>query len=258
MTSRRRSPGDADQAVTNSIVFGDVVQISRVSGNVTVAADRPMYQIEQFVHNAIPIDVEAARTRPSRLLLARHEVVPFTGRDSHLAQLQRWASNEDLVSVHLFHAAGGQGKTRLAGEFAARCVESNWAVWRITHASSPSAVSHVREPSENDEILALVDYADRWPSSHLFSMVEQLRSVSAHLGVRIRVLMLARSAGYWWDGLTDRLDSQYGITASASLLPALGAQIDRTTLYREAHAHFASVLGVHDANALPVHNLDLK
>jgi hypothetical protein len=68
----------------------------------------------------VPLPAGTARRQPSRLLLARHQVVPFTGRDSDLDTVNTWMGGDEAVSVRLIHAAGGQGKTRLARHVAAQ------------------------------------------------------------------------------------------------------------------------------------------
>ena len=53
---------------------------------------------------------------PSRLLMARHQVVPFMARPE-LEPLQEWRDSAPGLLVRLVYAEGGQGKTRLAAEF---------------------------------------------------------------------------------------------------------------------------------------------
>lgn len=54
---------------------------------------------------------------PSRLLIARHQVVAFSGQAAELAELSRWADDEAKVAVRLIYGPGGIGKTRLAQEW---------------------------------------------------------------------------------------------------------------------------------------------
>ena len=122
--------------VTGSLVFGSVIQISDVKGAValTINPRAPLtYQIDLFPAMAQHLTQAGARAQPSRLLLPRYRVVPFTGRDLQLDDLTGWAQG-DAPAIRLIHAAGGQGKTRLADEFATRCSATGWAVWRAVSA----------------------------------------------------------------------------------------------------------------------------
>ncbi|MBW6434782.1 DUF3856 domain-containing protein [Actinoplanes hulinensis] len=230
------------QTVTGSVVFGDVVQVANVGGDVTISPDRPAYRVTAAQVAAVPLDREDARRRPSRLLAARHRVVPFTGRDAELDELAAWAGSAATVSARLVHAAGGQGKSRLAAEVAARCAGAGWTVWQVTHGAAPAAGDRVE--LDSGALLAVVDYADRWPMADLLGLLGQMRALHARTGTRVRVLMLARSAGYWWPSLAGRAENDHGIDAEPILLGGLDAA--RETLFAVAAARFAAALDVPD------------
>src|SRR6266536_3056385 len=61
--------GGGGQAVTGSVVLGDVIQIQHVGGNVSVTLSRPTYRMEEFSAVAAGLTVAQARAQPSRLLL---------------------------------------------------------------------------------------------------------------------------------------------------------------------------------------------
>jgi hypothetical protein len=62
-------------------------------------------------------------------LAARHEVVDFTGRDAELTELAGWRDDPEPGSaVRLVHGPDGQGKTRLAAQFAGLSVALGWTV----------------------------------------------------------------------------------------------------------------------------------
>ncbi|GIF62224.1 hypothetical protein Ais01nite_02590 [Asanoa ishikariensis] len=241
-----------EQSVTGSVVFGDNIQISGVGGNVTISLDRPPYRVVPADDAPLPLTVERARAQPSRLLLARHQVVPFTGREHTLDTLAAWVGGEEPVAALLLHAAGGQGKTRLAAQVSAQCAAAGWAVWQVTHTPSPVAGSAAVSTVElaGGAVLVLVDYADRWPASALLGLLTQLGNLHARAGTRVRVLMLARSDGYWWPALAERADSDLGIEVDQRALPALAADSadDRTGLFVAAAARFATALDLESAN----------
>ncbi|QKW12212.1 hypothetical protein [Verrucosispora sp. NA02020] len=233
--------------MTGSVVFGDVVQISGVDGDVLVSRNPPPYQVVAADDRPVSLSVARARAQPSRLLLARHQIVPFTGRENTLDRLAAWMNSDAPVATLLIHAAGGQGKTRLAAHVSAQCATAGWVVWKITHIPTPVAatattVSQVDVPAA--AVLAVVDYADRWPASALLSLLTQLNDLHARTGIQVRVLMLARSDGYWWPALADRADSDLGIDVDQLPLPALASDggHDRPGLFTAAADRFAAAM----------------
>src|SRR5688572_27779941 len=170
--------------------------VSGVGGNVTIATERPPYRVEAFPTVVETVPVEQARQQPSRLLLARHQVVPFTGRDADMAEVAAWMGLPGGVSVRLLHAAGGQGKTRLAAHAAAACARVGWTVWRVLHEPVFSGGYRMDRPAGGG-LLAVVDYADRWPVLHLQSLLTPLQGMNLQAGVTVRVLLLARPPTAW-------------------------------------------------------------
>lgn len=105
----------------------------------------------------------------------------------------------------------------------------------------------------------MVDYADRWPASALLALLTKLRDLHAQVGVRVRVLLLARSDGYWWPAVADRADSDLGIEAGGMRLPPLADDSvdDRANLFTAAAGRFAAAQGLATPQAgWPVPDLD--
>ncbi|WP_217212446.1 tetratricopeptide repeat protein [Streptomyces sp. AC550_RSS872] len=247
-----KPPTAGGQRVDSTVVLGDVIQVQDVGGNVTVTTDRPPYWVESWSAAKVILPAEQARAQPSRLLLARHQTVQFIGRDAQLRRLAEWMGRSEApLSVQLVYAAGGQGKTRLAAHMAVGCAAAGWAVWRVTHTPVPSVGSSRVAPPSGGGVLALVDYADRWPTSHLLALLSNLQNLTMSTTAVVRVLLLARSARPWWTTITHLLDSQYGIPTSAWVLPPLGEQIDREELYRQARQGFADAMGIPGIDNLP-------
>ncbi|MER5355203.1 tetratricopeptide repeat protein [Kitasatospora sp. NPDC002551] len=195
------------QWVANSVVHGSVVNINNVTGNVnvTVRNERPLYKLDAFPLDREVLTVRKARERPSRLLHSRFEVVDFTGRHSELARLAAWRDNEEPVSALLLHGVGGQGKTRLATEFARRTRKLGWRVLQARHASDPapgplrgSGGPGTEPVPDHAGTLLVVDYADRWPAADLL----ELCADATRQPHRTRVLLVARAAGVWWQMLS--------------------------------------------------------
>ena len=257
MTGRDASSGGAEHGSAHQQMIGVVAdnlfQIENVGGDVRILLGRPLYRLEQLTAGGIDLSVEEARTQPSRLLLARYEVVSFTGRGNFLHRLSDWLEEAVPVSVRMIHGTGGQGKTRLAVHFA-REHASGWTTWhvrqRLVSARGPDRLT-VQEGSAG--VLVIVDYADRWAPSHLQALIADLRIQIGRLPAsRLRFLLLARSAGFWWSGLEDILDAEYGIPAAAMSLPPLGEDIDRRELFTAARDQFAIRMGVTQIAQVPV------
>ncbi|MBM7086915.1 tetratricopeptide repeat protein [Micromonospora sp. MMS20-R2-29] len=223
--------------------------VSGVGGDVTITTARPPYRVEAFPSVVETVDAEQARQRPSRLLLAQHRVVPFVGRDGDLAEVAEWMGRPGGVLVRLLHAAGGQGKTRLAGHVADAWAEAGWTVWRVLHEPGFTGGYRMDLPAGGG-LLVVVDYADRWPVSHLQSLLTHLTSMNVQAGVPVRVLLLARSTTAWWPALRTRLRSDHQIEATSQPLLPLGDQVDRAVLYRQARDQFATAMGVADTDRL--------
>lgn len=226
-----------NQLVERSVVFGDVIQVLGVGGNVTIATDRPPYRVMESQSSLMALTIERALRQPSRMLLARHGIVPFVGRNDERAELLRWLSGDEIVSAQLVHGPGGQGKTRLAMSIADQCTEDGWRVWWAQQTDGSG--SKLRLPAKEAGLLVVVDYADRWLGSHLIGLVRNLTAVAERSSTRVRVLFLARSIGFWWHAVADSIDSQFGVESDTWALTPLGQHVSRLELFVSAREQFA-------------------
>src|SRR5205823_558002 len=97
-------------------------------------------------------------------------------------------------------------------------------------------------------VLLVVDYAERWPVSDLLALVHDQLSRP----VPVRVLLLARSAGAWWQGVVYRLD-RADITAESMVLgPVVDTLQGRAQVFAAARDRFAVLLQVADAGQIPL------
>lgn len=245
-------PATSTQWITDSVISGSVTQISDIEGDVTVSADtRAAYWIDEFSLEHPLLSVEQAQERLSRLLQVRYEIVEFVGRTSQLDHLRSWRDEPKSTSVMLLHATGGQGKSRLALHFARDCAQAGWRVFSGHQAYDVTGpISRVPEQeslgsTDSEEyglarILIVVDYAERWPMKDL---LELIADASRQDGSRIRVLLLSRPAGTWWQSLSYRID-QIGCSAHSMLLPPLAEQIEPENIFDAACQQFATALGI--------------
>jgi tetratricopeptide (TPR) repeat protein len=177
---------------------------------------------------------------PAALLRADAEVVRFRGRDAELRRLMRWCDGAG-ARVRLLTGPGGQGKSRLARELAARLRAQGWVTGHVGDTADVQraglALAGLRAPT-----LLVVDYAETRPGqvSDLIVAARHHRS-----GVPLRLLLLARSAGEWWEELARSSRELHSVVRQApvDVLGPLDDTADQRRLaFREAWEDLATRL----------------
>ncbi|MFI6085005.1 tetratricopeptide repeat protein [Streptomyces sp. NPDC051217] len=190
--------------------------------------------------------------QPSSMLDARSQVVAFTGRAEELSRLSAWRDHDGKrLAASWLHGPGGQGKTRLAAQFASESAAAGWKVVTVTHgpgAVPPSPGSQDMSPGDAAGLLLIVDYADRWPLTHLTWLFSNRLFWER---VPTRLLLLARSANSW-SPVRSTLHGAFDVdTSSHPLQPiaddALGL---REAMFVVARDCFAARYGVADPSAV--------
>ncbi|MEV6527506.1 tetratricopeptide repeat protein [Longispora sp. NPDC051575] len=203
------------------------------------------YELEPYPSAPAPLPAD---TTPSRLLMARCQVMPFLGRAAEMRVLSHWLERgEPQVSVRLVDGAGGQGKTRLAAELAYRAMARGWTVLAARHVPAAGSVADRRAAVDSDRLLVVIDYAERWPLGDLLALVRDHRDAAG----TVRFLFLARPARGWWEAVKEELTALGVAAADLRLEPLAGTHRQRVTMFREAMLRFASVLGVRDHDGIP-------
>jgi TPR repeat protein len=152
----------------------------------------------------------------AQLLNAGAEVVPFRGREEVLADLASWCGTGDDFSARLIIGPGGQGKTRLAGELCRR-MRRDGRIAGLVHDPAPEQV--IRRLAETSEpVLLVVDLAEG--RSEVISSIVDVAQRRSPNAPAIRLLLLARSAGDWWDELRQKTRGQLS-SAPCTALPLL-------------------------------------
>ncbi|MFV2019347.1 tetratricopeptide repeat protein [Micromonospora sp. LOL_023] len=214
-----------------------------VGADVHVFGDgTPVYLLHTWLPPQPPDD-EWLRALPSRMLNAQHAVVEFTGRTDELAALHRWRQSGARLSVRWLHGPGGAGKSRLAAQFAAESTAQGWKV--VTAVQGPGSVL---PPAGSQDlrlggkfgIVLIVDYADRWPLSHLTWLLSN--ALLHQVGVPARVLLLARSTN-GWPAVRASLANHQADT-SAQLLAPLPDAGERDQMFAVARDSFARRYGL--------------
>ncbi|MCL8010318.1 hypothetical protein [Streptomyces sp. AS02] len=184
------------------------------------------------------------RTRPSKLLRTRDEVVEFTGRADEKAEFTNWRDADEAVLIRLLHAPGGEGKTRLARYLGRTWREEGWVTLEAQHTQDlPGAVGGM--PTVGDDaagVLIIIDYAERWPEDDLWGFIGQCVD---HWELPLRFLLLSRPAGVWWEQVEYLLDKHLDLDAEAVRLTPMGTwREERERAFFAARDAFAARLGV--------------
>ncbi|WP_433040355.1 hypothetical protein [Dactylosporangium sp. CS-033363] len=184
----------------------------------------------------LPVELQDVSERPlpvaplpASLLLPWRRIVAFGGRDELFAELDAWTQGPKVASW-LLYGLGGQGKTRVAAELAHRLAGQGWAtVWLRPDAADCSVLAEVTA-----DLLVVVDYAE----TRAGQVVDVLHTIAGASGRRVRLLMLARTQGEWWDDL--RMATGFLARTRTVELLALASNRDSwLTTYRQAVADLA-------------------
>ncbi|GAA2432111.1 hypothetical protein GCM10010405_13790 [Streptomyces macrosporus] len=181
---------------------------------------------------------------PSYALGAESAVVPFTGREAELEQLRRWRDGGDTaMAVRWLHGPGGQGKTRLAAAFADECVAAGWKVSTALHGGTllPEPGSQDLRPGDAPGVLLVVDYADRWPVTHLHWLLSN--AMLRRPGKRTRVLLIGRSLDSWPAVRSEA--RKRGQVSAMKLEPLSPEGRDRLRMFHAARDGYARLRGHH-------------
>lgn len=216
-----------------------------VGADLHVLPDRgPVYLLYRHRPVSLTTDPAWLKRRPSRLLDARHAVVGFTGRQRELDELSGWRDcSPSRLSACWLHAPGGQGKTRLAEEFARRSGEAGWRVVTATPGAGvvhPPPGSQDLHPDGATGVLLMVDYADRWPVSHLTWLFS---NALLHHEIPARLLLIARSA-HGWPAVRAALTAVGAEPGDRHLAPLPDEPTGRRRMFLAARDAFAERYGV--------------
>ena len=183
----------------------------------------------------------------ARYLRPEAGVVRFWPRPE-LEELATWMADDGPTGVRLVTGAGGSGKTRLALELGKRVTGLSWRSWWVPAGQEADAV---RAASAGGEPALLVaDYAET--REGLAAMLAAV--AAAQGGARLRILLLARSAGEWWQRLLDGLPddvSDLAVGHAPVMLGPVAATPDQAAVFAEALAAFAELRGIPCPDARP-------
>ena len=179
----------------------------------------------------------------ARLLDPRRELVGFVGRKEELAALVAWCQDEDAARLRIVTGPGGVGKTRLAVELTERMKKHGWTCERVAAGKEAEAITNLRAVTRGRALL-VVDYAET-----RVGLKQMLTALAGDQGDGVRVLLLARSAGDWWDQLGVGEPAVWDLVQAAKAaelaLPAMVADdLSDADVIVRAVTSFAQELGL--------------
>ena len=180
------------------------------------------------------------RVSPATLLSADLETVGFRSRGQECAELMDWCDSDEVLDFALLFGPGGQGKTRLARELVHRRAVHGWTAAFLARDPEGRSRSFSAVPDTAENLLLVVDYAEA-RAGQLSALCEELQG-AGDLN-RIRVLMLARSTGDWWDRLRRRHKNLIGEPTVIELLTMDDDYRSRSEAFDAAISDFAAALG---------------
>jgi len=188
---------------------------------------------------------QPADPSPSALLDARYGFVPFfeLGRSALLQDLREWCDGDQPVSARLFHGAGGIGKTRLFFEWTERLARDGWWTGFLVKAVDADRFEELL--SVGNRLLIVIDYAESRQSLGALLQFVARRRHGGHDG-RLRVVLLARTRGDWWQELLasdGALKDLLGDRPPTGIGPLVPAGQERKKVFEDAAQRFAGVRG---------------
>lgn len=199
----------------------------------------------ELISEYIPVGpsghIDVARG-PAQLLDPRLQVVAFTGREAELASLHAWCMSSGATRTQLITGPGGVGKTRLALALADRLRDAGWLCLVVGEGQEAGVVTTVRGATRGP-VLLIVDYAET-----RFGLSSLLASAVADRGSdALRILLLARGAGEWWDRLQAAGGSYRSLIADVEpdmLANTIAPGLSDEDIISQAVSYYAGVLGV--------------
>lgn len=180
---------------------------------------------------------------PSALLRAGYGIVPFFGRDDETRELTGWLSEGPMTALTAFSGPGGIGKTRLLLQVCARARGDGWRAGFVHPGITEVTGDQLRRLGDGHEgVLIVVDYAEtRRP------LTAGVIEAALQVGVRVRIVLLARSLGDWWQELSYSPgkvgDFISGPATTRRRTAAVAPDPDvRLEVMRQAQQAFAAVL----------------
>lgn len=194
----------------------------------------------------------------SQLLRAEEELLPFDiRRQPEVDKLTDWAMDHGRpITVRLITGEGGQGKTRLAIHVSQQFRKEGWHSGFLDSSLEPDRMPLLwRDLRQlNQPIVIVVDYAETRQVAFLALLKAALQNP---IDKPVRILLLARNGGEWWDNLPVTNSFYEGLlngpatTGPFELPPLYAQQQDRQQAFGDALRAFADTLQVDNPVIVP-------
>jgi hypothetical protein len=186
----------------------------------------------------------------ARYLRPEEQVVPFRWR-SELDELLDWCTSGGHAEIRLVTGDGGSGKTRLALRLGDELAANGWQQLWVKRGSEHEAVGAVHEMRR--PCVLMVDYAET--RSELAGMLDEVAADED--GPPLRLILLARSAGEWWQLLLAMTEELTAALLEASVVVSLGpvrAAGGPREIFDDAVTAFAQKMGVQRPRVARTHS----
>ena len=208
----------------------------------------------------LPLPGDAARIRPTELLQAKFQSIDYWDVTGTKADLLGWcADDRRLVAGRLIHGAGGLGKTRLLIQTTA---ELRGLGWRAGFLNGPEnmnetisrqhwqALEQLIAHGDDSGLLVVIDYAEGHQEEvrRLATALSVKTESAASHGRLMRLVLLARSAGGWWQALINerpevqRLFHREAGATDVIAMPAIETSAQRLAFFELCLDGFAETL----------------
>ncbi|MDP5315595.1 S1 family peptidase [Streptomyces poriferorum] len=191
-----------------------------------------------------PVALRPPRS-PAALLTAQVSAVRwFRQREEYVTDLIDWLASPEPLEARLVVGPGGHGKTRLAQELVQRAGASGWITGMVDAKTADRMPAECLRGLSSCEvpILLVVDYAETRPE-----VVSQLlESLDIDEGPTVRLLLIARSPGQWWEklwGTTWQLQEATALDAVTAVGPLSADISQRKEAFDEAVKDLLPALG---------------
>ena len=193
----------------------------------------------------------AAHVTPALLLNARLALAPYLDVHGLRTGLAAWAREGRTLRGRLVHGPGGLGKTRLLAEVCSDLRAQDWAAGFVETPAPDDvqlhrlAIEHLIDTDRHAGLMLVLDYAERRQDEAARYAGLMARAAAKRPDRKLRLVLLARSAGEWWDRtVEDSPDLQAVFSGTDSVVQlAPFQQVDqRERHFMEASAVFRQAI----------------
>jgi tetratricopeptide (TPR) repeat protein len=209
-----------------------------------------------------------ASLSPALLLNARLALAPYLDVHGRRAELVTWAKQGRPVRGRLIHGPGGLGKTRLMAEVAADLRREDWAAGFVEIPEAENAHSHrlaldqLIDTDRHAGLMLVLDYAERRLDEATRLAARMRAAAEARPGRPLRLVLLARAAGEWWErAVADTPALTPVFAGGVEALQPFPPSPERESLFLQARAGFIAAIDAAreiDPDAFPGWPLDAR